>query len=113
MRSDALVTASLMIAAVRDKAMSTRLEVATVGVISNITQNQATIPSEVEFVIDVRCSTGSIVKDICSAIFKRFDKIVQQENNSTITMSCERGAYSGLYFIMIVLGLSVLLSSMW
>lgn len=82
-RSDALVTASLMIAAVRDIAMSTRLGFATVGVITNDTQSQATIPSGVEFIIDVRCSTDKIVEDLYLAIFISFDKIVQQENNST------------------------------
>jgi hydantoinase/carbamoylase family amidase len=82
-RSDALVTASLMIAAVRDRAMSTRLGVATVGVITNDTQSQATIPSGVEFIIDIRCSTDKMVEGLCLAIFQSFDEIVQQENNST------------------------------
>ncbi len=82
-RSDALVTASLMIAAVRDIAMSTRLGVATVGVITNDTQSQATIPSGVEFIIDVRCSTDKMVEGLCLAIFQSFDEIVQRENNST------------------------------
>jgi hydantoinase/carbamoylase family amidase len=82
-RSDALVTASRMIASVSDNAKSTGLGVATVGVISNDTQSQATIPSGVEFIIDVRCSTDKMVEDLCSAIFKSFDQILQQESNST------------------------------
>lgn len=83
MRSDALVTASKMIASVSHVAFSTGLGVSTVGVISNKTQSQATIPSGVEFIIDVRCSTDKMVEDLSSAIFKSFDEIVQQENNST------------------------------
>ncbi|KAN0122457.1 amidase [Hyaloscypha variabilis] len=82
-RSDALVTASKLIAAVSDTARYTGLGVATVGVISNDTQSQATIPSGVSFIIDVRCSTDTMVADLSSAIFKKFDEIVQQENNST------------------------------
>jgi hydantoinase/carbamoylase family amidase len=82
-RSDALVTASKFIAAVSDTARYTGLGVATVGVISNDTQSQATIPSGVSFIIDVRCSTDTMVADLSSAIFKKFDEIVQQENNST------------------------------
>jgi acetylornithine deacetylase/succinyl-diaminopimelate desuccinylase-like protein len=83
MRSDALVTASKLIASVSETAKSTRLGVATVGVILNDTQSQATIPSGVEFIIDVRCSTDKMVEDLCSAIFKSFEEIVQQENNRT------------------------------
>jgi hydantoinase/carbamoylase family amidase len=83
MRSDALVTASRLIASVSDIARTTGLGVSTVGVISNDTQSQATIPSGVEFIIDVRCSTDRMVQDLCSAIFKSFDEIVQRENNYT------------------------------
>jgi hydantoinase/carbamoylase family amidase len=82
-RSDALVTAARLITAVSDTASSTGLGVATVGVISNDTQSQATIPSGVEFIIDVRCSTDKMVDELCMAIFKRFDEIVHMENNST------------------------------
>jgi len=82
-RSDALVTASRLIAAVNDTAKSTGLGVATVGVITNDTQSQATIPSGVEFIIDVRCSTDKMVDELCSAIFKAFDQIIQKENNRT------------------------------
>lgn len=82
-RSDALVTASRFISAVSDVAKSTSLGVATVGVISNDTQSQATIPSGVEFVIDVRCSTDKMVDELCSAIFKRFDEILLSEANTT------------------------------
>ena len=53
------------------------------GVISNDTQSQATIPSGVEFIIDVRCSTDKMVEDLCSAIFRGFDEIVLRENNNT------------------------------
>jgi metal-dependent amidase/aminoacylase/carboxypeptidase family protein len=80
-RSDALVTASRMIVAVSETATSTGLGVATVGVISNDTQSQATIPSGVEFIIDVRCSTDRMVDELCTAIFKSFDDIVAAENN--------------------------------
>merc|ERR1711939_1026986 len=73
-RSDALVTASRLITAVSETATSTGLGVATVGVISNDTQSQATIPSGVEFIIDVRCSTDKMVDDLCTAIFKSFDE---------------------------------------
>ena len=82
-RSDALVTASRMIAAVSDTAKSTGLGVATVGVISNDTQSQATIPSGVEFIIDVRCSTDKMVDELCTAIFNGFEDIVAAENNKT------------------------------
>lgn len=82
-RSDALVTASRLIIAVNEAAKSTGLGVATVGVISNDTQSQATIPSGVDFIIDVRCSTDKMVEDLCTAIFKSFDEIVWRENNST------------------------------
>lgn len=82
-RSDALVTAARLITAVSATAKATNLGVATVGVISNDTQSQATIPSGVEFIIDVRCSTDSMVEDLCTAIFKSFDEILQQERNST------------------------------
>ena len=82
-RSDAMVTAARLIAAVNDTAKSTSLGVATVGVITNDTQSQSTIPSGVEFIIDIRCSTDKMVDDLCSAIFKSFDEIVQKENNKT------------------------------
>lgn len=82
-RSDALVTAARLITAVSDTANSTGLGVATVGVISNDTQSQATIPSGVEFIIDVRCSTDSIVDELCATIFKRFDEILQKVDNGT------------------------------
>ncbi|KAG4435899.1 hypothetical protein IFR05_008630 [Cadophora sp. M221] len=82
-RSDALVTASRLITAVSETAKSTGLGVATVGVISNDTQSQATIPSGVEFIIDVRCSTDKMVDDLCTTIFKSFDEIIQKEGNST------------------------------
>lgn len=72
-----------MISTVNEIAKSTSLGVATVGVISSDTQSQATIPSGVEFIIDVRCSTDRMVDDLCAAIFHRFDQIVHQENNST------------------------------
>jgi hydantoinase/carbamoylase family amidase len=82
-RSDALVTASRLISAVSDVAKTTGIGVATVGVISNDTQSQATIPSGVEFIIDIRCSTDQLVEELCTAIFRKFDEIVQKENNST------------------------------
>jgi hydantoinase/carbamoylase family amidase len=82
-RSDAMVTAARLITAVSDTANSTKLGVATVGVITNDTQSQSTIPSGVEFVIDVRCSTDKMVDDLCTAIFKSFDEIVKKENNHT------------------------------
>ncbi len=82
-RSDALVTASRFIASVRDTAIATALVVATVGVIKNDTQSQATIPSGVEFIIDVRCSTDEMVDKLCTAIFKDFDAIIKYENNQT------------------------------
>lgn len=82
-RSDAMVTAARLIAAVNDTAKSTGLGVATVGVITNDTQSQSTIPSGVEFVIDVRCSTDLMVDDLCTAIFRSFDQIVEKENNKT------------------------------
>jgi hydantoinase/carbamoylase family amidase len=82
-RSDALVTASRMITAVSDTANSSGLGVATVGVITNDTQSQATIPSGVEFIMDIRCSTDQMVQDLCSAILQSFDEIIKKETNST------------------------------
>lgn len=82
-RSDALVTASRLVTAVSDTAKSTGLGVATVGVISNDTQSQATIPSGVEFIIDVRCSTDSMVEELSTAIFKTFEDILAKEANNT------------------------------
>lgn len=75
-RADALVTASRLIAAVSDIAKETKLGVATVGVIHNDTQSQATIPSGVDFIIDVRCSTDAMVDDLYAAIFARWDEIM-------------------------------------
>lgn len=82
-RSDALVTASQLIAGVRDAALRTGLGVATVGVINNDTQSQATIPSGVEFIIDIRCSTDAMVEELRGEIFKSFDEIVKAEGNET------------------------------
>lgn len=82
-RSDAMVTAARLISAVSDVAKSTKLGVATVGVIHNDTQSQATIPNGVEFIIDVRCSTDEMVDQLCNAIFRKFDKVVEVENNNT------------------------------
>lgn len=82
-RSDALVTASRMITSVSETAKSTGLGVATVGVISNDTQSQATIPSGVELIIDVRCSTDAMVESLCTAIFASFDDIITNESNKT------------------------------
>lgn len=82
-RSDALVTASRLIASVSDAAKKTGLGVATVGVITNDTQSQATIPSGVEFIIDVRCSTDAMVDELVTEIFKGFDEIVEVEGNET------------------------------
>ncbi|TVY94493.1 N-carbamoyl-L-amino-acid hydrolase [Lachnellula willkommii] len=82
-RSDALVTAARLIAAVSDTAQATSLGVATVGVITSDTQSQATIPSGVEFIIDIRCSTDAMVEDLCTAIFKSFDEVIQNEKNNT------------------------------
>lgn len=83
MRSDALVTASRLIASVRDTAIKTGLGVATVGVLKNDTQSQATIPSGVEFIIDVRCSTDDMVDKLCREIFKAFDSVIKAEKNQT------------------------------
>ncbi|EHL03335.1 putative N-carbamoyl-L-amino acid hydrolase [Glarea lozoyensis 74030] len=82
-RSDALVTAARFVAAVSETAKATSLGVATVGVINNDTQSQATIPSGVEFIIDIRCSTDQILEELCTAIFKSFDEIIQRENDGT------------------------------
>lgn len=82
-RSDALVTASRLITSVRDTATFMTLGVATVGVIKNDTQSQATIPSGVEFTIDVRCSTDEMVDKLCTGIFKEFDAIIEHEKNQT------------------------------
>jgi hydantoinase/carbamoylase family amidase len=82
-RSDALVTASKMIAAVNTVALGSKLGVATVGVISNDTQSQSTIPSGVDFIIDVRCSTDAMVTALSTAIFAQFDQITTNEGNST------------------------------
>ncbi|KAG0650614.1 L-N-carbamoylase [Hyphodiscus hymeniophilus] len=82
-RSDAMVTAARLIAAVKDTATSTGLGVATVGVVTNDTQAQSTIPSGVEFIIDARCSTDQMVDDLCTAMFKTFDDIVKKEDNKT------------------------------
>jgi len=82
-RSDAMVTAARMIAAVRDTASKTGLGVGTVGVIHNDTQSQATIPSGIEFIIDVRCSTDDMVDQLCTEIFKAFDEIILSEGIQT------------------------------
>ncbi|KAF2002466.1 amidase [Amniculicola lignicola CBS 123094] len=82
-RSDALVTASRLIAAVRDAALTTGLGVATVGVINSDTSSQATIPAGVDFIIDIRCSTDEMVDQLASAIFKAFDAITMEEGNGT------------------------------
>ncbi|KAF4635454.1 hypothetical protein G7Y89_g2639 [Cudoniella acicularis] len=77
------MTAARLIAVVSEMAKSTGLGVATVGVISNDTQSQSTIPSGVELIIDVRCSTDSMLDDLCTAIFKRFDDVLQKEHDGT------------------------------
>jgi hydantoinase/carbamoylase family amidase len=82
-RSDALVTASRLITAVRDTASQTGLGVATVGVITSDTASQATIPAGVNFIIDIRCSTDALVTQLSTAIFASFDKIIAQEANQT------------------------------
>lgn len=82
-RSDALVTASRMITAVRDSALKTELGVATVGVIKSDTSSQATIPAGVEFIIDIRCSTDDMVDQLATSIFKSFDAIIEAEANAT------------------------------
>ncbi|GAO52636.1 hypothetical protein G7K_6708-t1 [Saitoella complicata NRRL Y-17804] len=82
-RSDALVTACLLIAAVRDAARDTTLGVATVGVIKSATQSQATIPSDVTFIIDIRASTDALVAQLSTDVFRRFDTIIAHEANST------------------------------
>jgi hydantoinase/carbamoylase family amidase len=82
-RSDALVTAARLIQSVRDVAGSTNLGVATVGVINNDTQSQATIPSGVEFIIDIRCSTDAMVDSLTTAIFAAFDADIKKEGNET------------------------------
>ncbi|KAF1980917.1 amidase [Aulographum hederae CBS 113979] len=82
-RSDALVTASRLIAAVRDAAKATGLGVATVGVIKSDTSSQATIPAGVDFIIDVRCSTDEMVDELSASILESFDKIITEEDNGT------------------------------
>ncbi|KAF2203678.1 amidase [Delitschia confertaspora ATCC 74209] len=82
-RSDALVTASRFITAVRDIARASELGVATVGVINSDTSSQATIPAGINFIIDIRCSTDEMVDQLAGQIFKRFHEIVEQENNGT------------------------------
>jgi hydantoinase/carbamoylase family amidase len=82
-RADALVTASRLIAGVRDTALSSRLGVATVGVISSDTSSQATIPAGIDFIIDVRCWRDELVDQLASAILKAFDEIIEEENNGT------------------------------
>lgn len=82
-RSDALVTASKMVSAVNDTARTSRLGNATVGVFLSDTQSQATIPSGIDFVLDIRCSTDKMVDDLCAAIFQSFDEIILKENNRT------------------------------
>ena len=82
-RSDALVTTSRLITAVRDTALKTELGVATVGVIQSDTSSQATIPAGVDFIIDIRCSTDDMVDQLAKAIFESFDDIIASENNDT------------------------------
>ncbi|KAF2491389.1 amidase [Lophium mytilinum] len=82
-RSDALVTASRLISAVRDAASRTGLGVATVGVIKSDTSSQATIPAGVDFIIDVRCSTDDKVDALGAEIFKSFDAVIVEEKNAT------------------------------
>ncbi|KAF2688622.1 amidase [Lentithecium fluviatile CBS 122367] len=82
-RSDALVTASRLITAVRDTALKTELGVATVGVIKSDTSSQATIPAGIEFIIDIRCSTDELVEQLATEIFKAFSSIITSENNGT------------------------------
>ncbi|ORY15433.1 hypothetical protein BCR34DRAFT_558808 [Clohesyomyces aquaticus] len=82
-RSDALVTASRLITAVRDTARQTELGVATVGVINSDTSSQATIPAGVDFIIDIRCPTDDMVDQLATAVFKAFDSVVQEEGNGT------------------------------
>jgi hydantoinase/carbamoylase family amidase len=88
-RADALVTASRLITAVRDTALRIELGVATVGVISSDTSSQATIPAGVNFIIDVRCSTDTLVDQLTKAIFSAFDTVIAEEANGT-TYSIER-----------------------
>ncbi|KAF2734886.1 amidase [Polyplosphaeria fusca] len=83
-RSDALVTTSRLITAVRDVALRTELGVATVGVISSDTSSQATIPAGVDFIIDIRCSTDDMVDQLAKVIFEAFEDIIKAENNGTV-----------------------------
>jgi hydantoinase/carbamoylase family amidase len=82
-RSDAMVSAALLIAAVRDCAIDTRLGVATVGVISCDTSSQATIPAGVNFIIDMRCSTDVLLEQLRIHTFGVFDGILKLEGNNT------------------------------
>ncbi|EOA88407.1 hypothetical protein ACJQWK_01704 [Exserohilum turcicum] len=82
-RADALVTASRLITAVRDTALSSGLGVATVGVITSDTASQATIPGGVTFIIDIRCLSDHLVSQLSTAIFTAFDAIIAQEQNHT------------------------------
>ncbi|KAF2710739.1 amidase [Pleomassaria siparia CBS 279.74] len=82
-RSDALVTASRLITAVRDTALKTGLGFATVGVINSDTASQATIPAGVDFIIDIRCSTDEFVDQLATRILKAFDSIIEEEKNGT------------------------------
>ena len=83
-RSDALVTASRLITAVRDTARKTELGVATVGVINSHSSSMCIIPGGVDFIIDIRCSTDEMVDQLATAIFAEFDNIIKQENNRTM-----------------------------
>jgi acetylornithine deacetylase/succinyl-diaminopimelate desuccinylase-like protein len=97
-RSDALVTASRLITSVRNVAKSTGLGVGTVGVIHSDTQSQATIPSGVNFIIDVRCSTDSMVDELYAAIFQSFKEIIQEEGNKTaFTITREWGLPESIF----------------
>lgn len=82
-RSDAIVTASRLITAVRDTAFKSQLGVATVGVIKSDTSSQATISAGVDFIIDIRCTTDDMVDQLATNVFKAFDEIITEEANET------------------------------
>jgi acetylornithine deacetylase/succinyl-diaminopimelate desuccinylase-like protein len=82
-RSDALVTASRLITAVRDAAIRTGLGVATVGVINSDTSSKAAIPAGIDFIIDIRCSTDSEVDQLATIILHEFDCIIHEKRNQT------------------------------
>lgn len=84
-RSDALVTASRLITAVRNVARETGFGVATVGVIYSASSSMCMciIPGCVDFIIDIRCSTDDMVESLPMAVFSAFDDIIEQEDNRT------------------------------